>query len=62
MSDQFADDVRWAVRINHVQLGVSVDLESLQELLAEGWEPFAVTWDDNAWDYHLRRRIDGSGA
>lgn len=28
---------------------------SLGDALAEGWEPFAVTWDGRVFDYHLRR-------
>lgn len=54
-----ADLVCWEVRLNSVQPGVIGSLEDLHERLAEGWEPFAVTWNGHAFNYHLRRRTDG---
>lgn len=53
-----ADLVRWEVRVNSVHPGVIGSLEGLQDRLAEGWEPFAVTWDGNSFNYHLRRHPD----
>jgi hypothetical protein len=39
--------------------GGDQDKADLIGFLAEGWEPFAVTWDGDAFDYHLRRQFDG---
>lgn len=52
----------WKVFVVSVQPGVEGDWSDLAEHLGDGWEPFAVTWDGNQWDYHLRRHIDGGGA
>lgn len=46
---------RWAVHTRRVQPGVEGDTARLDELLRELWEPFAVTWADGCFVYHLRR-------
>ncbi len=46
---------RWEVMTRRVQPGVVGDVSRLDELLQELWEPFAVTWGDGCFVYHLRR-------
>lgn len=58
MSDeQTAELERWEVTVTCIQPGVRGDKDELRKLLTQGWEPFAVTWDGDAWDYHLRRLV-----
>lgn len=45
----------WEIQRQMVRPGFAPDKVSLIAHLAEGWEPFAVTWDGKAFDYHLRR-------
>lgn len=45
----------WTVQTARVQPGVGLDLVRLNEALAEHWEPFAVTWGDGCFVYHLRQ-------
>lgn len=47
--------ILWEIQRQMVQPGTKDDKAALVGWLAEGWEPFAVTWDGNAFDYHLRR-------
>lgn len=49
--------MRWQVRKVHVQYGVDEDLDALDELLSEHWEPFAVTWNGRSHVYHLRQLV-----
>lgn len=46
---------RWEVTAIRVQPGVQSDKTRLDETLQELWEPFAVTWGDGVFVYHLRR-------
>lgn len=46
---------RWEVRYVTVQPGTRDDKKKLESVLKEGWEPFSVTWDGHAFDYHLRK-------
>lgn len=60
----------WELRTVRGDGAKTVDSERLRELLADNWEPFAVTALINVdgWRVHLRRRndpsarIDGSDA
>ena len=45
----------WTVQTARVQPGVAGDIIKLNEILAEHWEPFAVTWGDGCFVYHLRQ-------
>lgn len=47
----------WEYKMVAVQPGAKGDKERLNEILLEGWEPYAVTWDGNVWDHHLRREL-----
>lgn len=46
---------RWETRTCRVQPGVGNDQTRLDILLKDFWEPFAVTWGDGCFVYHLRR-------
>ena len=46
---------QWKVKYVTVQPGVKADPKKLKDALTDGWEPFAVTWDGHAFDYHLRK-------
>lgn len=48
---------RWETRTVKVQPGVGGDGIRLDETLQELWEPFAVTWGDGCFVYHLRRLL-----
>ncbi len=45
----------WAVKTVSVQPGVINDKYNLEEALKDFWEPFAVTWGDGRFVYHLRK-------
>jgi hypothetical protein len=47
----------WEYKMVTVQPAVQSDREKLDNVLKEGWEPYAVTWDGHVWDHHLRRQI-----
>lgn len=46
---------RWNVTTIGVQPGVAGDKTRLDNALKELWEPYAVTWGDGRFVYHLRR-------
>lgn len=46
---------RWEYKLVSVQPGTKGDLENLDRVLQELWEPYAVTWDGHMFDHHLRR-------
>lgn len=48
---------RWEVKTVRVQPGVAGDKTHLDDMLQELWEPFAVTWGDGCFVYHLRKMI-----
>ena len=45
----------WTVKAIKVQPGVVGDMARLNDVLSEHWEPFAVTWGDGCFVYHLRQ-------
>lgn len=50
--------ILWEIQRQQVSLNRSAydrDKADLVTLLGDGWEPFAVTFDGEAFDYHLRR-------
>lgn len=46
---------RWAVKRVKQQPGVKADLETLDEFLQDGWDPFSVTWDGHMFDIWLKK-------
>lgn len=49
---------RWETKTVGVQPGVLGDLNTLEGVLVNGgWEPYAVTWGDGKFVYHLRRMV-----
>lgn len=48
---------RWEVITVRVQPGVVSDPIRLDGFLQLLWEPFAVTWGDGTFIYHLRRMV-----
>lgn len=53
----------WEIQRQQIRLnssGSDRDKADLIEFLDDGWEPFAVTWDGDSFDYHLRRQYDGA--
>jgi hypothetical protein len=48
----------WEINTIGVQPGVASDKARLNKTLMENWEPFAVTWGDGTFVYHLRRLTD----
>lgn len=47
----------WLVEWVGIQPGVPEDAQRLGEVLAEGFEPFAVTGHDTQFVYHLRKKM-----
>lgn len=50
--------ILWEIQRQQVSLKAAIykrDKADLVAFLGDGWEPFAVTFDGNGFDYHLRR-------
>ena len=46
----------WELVIYGVDVNDQKNLDGLNAILKQGYEPFAVTKDGHIYDYHLRRR------
>lgn len=47
--------MRWEYTLVVVQPGVVGDFRFFDEVLQDGWEPYAVTWNGYNHVHHLRR-------
>lgn len=47
--------VLWEIQRQQVRIDHQDDKADLVAFLGDGWEPYAVTWDGDSFDYHLRR-------
>lgn len=53
--------IRWQVTRCAAGTGRAEDVEKMVRLIADGWEPFAVTPSNACYIYHFRKRSDWAG-